>query len=51
MKRQAIRSPHIPEPPPQRWSPAIRVDDRRREDDDMAKMATFLTNIKKNTEV
>lgn len=25
MKRQAIRSPHIPTPPPQTWSPAIRV--------------------------
>lgn len=27
MKRQAISSPHIPKPPPQTWSPAIRVGD------------------------
>jgi 2-iminobutanoate/2-iminopropanoate deaminase len=25
MKRQAVRSPQLPEPPPQTWSPAIRV--------------------------
>lgn len=27
MKRQPIKSPHIPEPPPQQWSNAIRVGD------------------------
>ncbi|OFW13535.1 MAG: enamine deaminase RidA [Acidobacteria bacterium RIFCSPLOWO2_02_FULL_59_13] len=27
MKRQAISSPHLPKPPPQTWSTAIRVGD------------------------
>ncbi len=27
MKRQAISSPHLPKPPPQTWSSAIRVGD------------------------
>ncbi len=46
MKRQAVRSPHIPEPPPQTWSPPSAQATAGGKMNDVAKMTIFLADIK-----